>query len=283
MHDLAFSKSYNYMFKRTVYSNENTQSWFYEAFDDTDKRTVGVKKVHVQYKDLARAQAEANVIHTLSNVTTQIPALYNTHYDRANEMYYLIMQYIDGGVTLRKYMESSLPVDAAIDTMIKICDVLLQLHKKRFQHRDLKPENIMVKDNQVFIIDFNISTSVPFKGEGTDLYRAPEQTEGMRQIGLNAIDMFSLGVILYEFVTGKPPVRGEDYSYRRGADEWKFFVSAIDKRPELSPELNDVIMTCLKLNPLHRFKDMWQLKQALLQTKRGMRASGGAQQRNHSY
>ncbi|RKN77073.1 serine/threonine protein kinase [Paenibacillus ginsengarvi] len=271
MHDLSFSKSYNYMLKRVIYSNEETQSWFYEAFDDTDKRTVGIKKVRVYAKDLVRAQAEAVVIHTLSNVTTQVPALYNTYYDRANEWFYLFMQYIEGGVTLRKHIESSPPLSACVDIMIQVCDVLQQLHKKRLQHRDLKPENLLMRNNQVYIIDFNISTSVPFKGEGTDYYRAPEQTEGMRHIGLNAIDIFSLGVILYEFVTGRPPVRGEDYSFRRGLDEWKFFTPPIEKRPELTPELNDVIMNCLKLNPKQRYKDIWQLKQALIQAKRGMR------------
>lgn len=271
MVDLSFTKSFRYLMKREIYASEESQSWFYEAFDDTEKRTVGIKKVRLRYGDLAGAQAEANVIHSLSTVTTQVPALYQTYYDRQEEMYYLIMQYIDGGATLRQSMNTGMPIGAVVDLFIKICDVLTQLHKKRFQHRDLRPENILVKENQIFIIDFNVTAAVPFKGEGTNRYRAPEQTAGMRQIGLGAIDQFAVGVMMYEMLTGQPPVQGADYSFRRGADEWRFFTSPTEKKPDIPAELSEIVMTCLKLNPRQRYRDMWQLKQALIQAKRRLR------------
>lgn len=272
MDKLEFTKTYQYIFKKEIYYSEENQSGFYEGFDNTEKRIVGIKKQKVSRKYLPQAQAEANVINTLSNETTGIPAIYNTYYDFKEEYFYIIMQLIQGGTTLRQYMSAKFPISQNIDTMIKVLDVLSHLHRKRYQHRDIKPENILVKDNKVYIIDFNLTAALPFKGEGTNHYRAPEQMERIKNIGLNQIDIFSIGVILYEMVTGSPPERGVDYSYRANMLEWRSFVEPIEKNPTIPQALNDCITKCLKLNPKERFYDANQLKMALIQIKRSLRS-----------
>jgi len=267
MYDLAFDKPYKIRFMKTIYENEANGSFFYEAFDDVEKRKVGVKAVTVQPKDLAAAMAEANVIHKFSGLTTQIPALYGTHYDTRTGRFYLIMQLIENGMTLRAAMQAGTLIDT-IDILLKLCDILIPIHNSKYQHRDLKPENIMIKGRSVYLIDFNLSAAIPFKGEGTRKYQAPEQHRDMKGIGTERVDLFALGIIGYELISGKAPMFGVDYSAFPGETGWEFF-NPPENGSSVPPALIEVIMKCLSYSPKDRYADARQLKQAIMQARRG--------------
>ncbi|WEK53712.1 MAG: protein kinase [Candidatus Cohnella colombiensis] len=267
MYDLAFDKPFKLKYLKTIYANESNESYFYEAFDDVEKRKVGVKVVTVQQKDLEAAKVEASVIHKFAGLTTQIPALYGTHYDARMGKFYLIMQLIEQGKTLREVQQSGGMIDV-IDLLLKLCDILIPIHQSKYQHRDLKPENIMIKGRSVYLIDFNLSAAIPFKGEGTRKYQAPEQHRDMKGIGLDRVDLFALGIIGYELIQGKAPNFGIDYSAFPGEAGWEFF-NPPSNEAMVPPKLIDVIMRCLSYAPKARYGDARELKQAIMQVRRG--------------
>ena len=127
------------------------------------------------------------------------------------------MEFLEGE-TLRNVLQSVkiVPVGEAVDIAAELCDALEYMHKHNIVHRDLKPENIMIcNDGRVKIMDFGIAKAtgmrrITFTGfspaMGTPDYMAPEQVKGKR--GDARTDIYSLGAILYEMVTGQPPFEG---------------------------------------------------------------------------
>lgn len=265
MKQLVYKREHNYRILETIYETENDASTFYKAFDEVEKRTVGIKSLSVNKKDINKAQGEAFVLHRFATKTKSIPALYHTYYDEQNERYYLIMQYIESGRTLEDLLKVPLSYRQAIQIMIQICDALIPFHKDNYQHRDLKPANIMVdhNQNQVYLIDFNLTISIPFKGEGTLHYRAPEQDVHMMGVGQDRVDMFSLGIIFYEMVTGYRPLLGQDYVPDRSGKEWRQFVKPSEKDEHVPKEICNLIMKCMELEAHKRPRDARDLKRLL--------------------
>lgn len=266
MYDLEFRKEHKYRFERVLYSGAG--STFVEAFDETEKRKVGIKILKVAKAELQTARSEATVINRLSSISTHVPVLFSSHYDSELETFYLIMQLIQGGQTLERHISVKLSFLESADIIIKLCHVLIPLHRNKYQHRDLKPQNIMLKGEDIYIIDFNLTARAPFKGEGTVGYQAPEQNRYHSGIGSDSGDIFSLGVILYELLVGEAPRFGIDYVSRGGSAVWDRFVTPSEKDPTIPLEISEVVTKCMKLNPKERYQDAYQLKSALLQAKK---------------
>lgn len=269
MNNLSFTKQHVYQILQTQYEGES--STFLEAFDTTEQRKVGIKRIKVSRQNLRVAEQEARVLHKLSTVTTHVPALYMTHYDEPSETYSLIMQLIEGGITLAEQLKYPLPLSTGLDYAIKLCEVLADVHKCKIQHRDVKPHNIIVRKSQVYLIDFNLSVMKPMNGQGTLVYQAPEQHQRLGVIGLDHIDMFAFGIVLYEMLTGVAPKWGVDYSKHYEEPKWSFFHPPSSKVASLPPTLDAIVLKCLAYQPKLRYSDMQQLKQALVQVKRGVR------------
>jgi serine/threonine protein kinase len=269
MTDLTFTKQHLYKILQIRYEGESTS--FLEAFDAIEQRKVGIKKVKVSRQNLTIAEQEAKVLHKLSTLTTYVPALYITHYDETSEIYYLIMQLIEGGITLAEQLKYPIPLSIGLDYAIKLCDVISDIHKCKIQHRDLKPQNIIVKKNQVHLIDFNLSVMKPVNGQGTPVYQAPEQHQRLGVIGWDHIDMFAFGIVLYEILSGSAPKWGVDYSKHYTEPRWSFFHPPSSKKDGLPASLDAIVMKCLEYQPKQRYSDMQQVKQALIQVKRGIR------------
>lgn len=268
MHNLKFNVSHHYRMMKTIYETEDGASAFYRAFDEVEKRIVGIKSLKVNKKDLHKVMAEANTIHRFSTESKHIPALYQTYYDEKKERYYLIMQFIEGERTLEQKLKSKLTFREMIQILINLCDALIPLHRAKFQHRDLKPANILMDKNQLYLIDFNLTTSVPFKGEGTLYYRAPEQDRYVFGVGQDRADIFSIGVIFYEMVTGEVPILGRDYVPSRDGKEWRKFVSPNEKKPQTPQEINQLIESCMHIDKHKRPRDASELKRLLIQLRR---------------
>jgi hypothetical protein len=125
------------------------------------------------------------------------------------------MEYLDGE-GLDKYTKAGnlLPIRKCIDIISQVCDALEYAHKHDIVHRDIKPENIMLlKDGQVKVTDFGIARLVAGSKtrtgiiKGTPYYMSPEQTKGMKIAGPS--DIFSLGVVFYQLLTGRLPFTGD--------------------------------------------------------------------------
>src|SRR4030066_51755 len=168
-------------------------------------------------------------------------------------IYYITMEYVSGQDLKGLIRQSGrLAVETAVSIARQVCDGLEEAHGLGIVHRDLKPGNIMVdRDGQARIMDFGIARSLKAKGItgaggmiGTPEYMSPEQVEG-KEVDARA-DIYSVGVILYEMVTGHVPFEG-DTPFTIGVKH----KSEIPKNPkeinsQISEDLGGVILRCLE-------------------------------------
>ena len=144
------------------------------------------------------------------------PSVMKAFVDNDRSRTYMVMEWVEGRL-LRQVLnqERKLPVERVVKLAVAICDALEYIHRNGVVHRDLKPENIMVgAEDRVKLIDFGIAAHVGSRRitfgrlsetMGTPDYISPEQINGKR--GDARSDLYALGVMLYEMLTGKVPFR----------------------------------------------------------------------------
>ena len=154
-----------------------------------------------------------------------------------------------------------MPVERALTIALGICDALDYMHKHGVVHRDLKPENIMVDgDDRVKLIDFGIAmkedarrlTFVDLSTTlGTPDYISPEQVKGQR--GDQRSDIYALGVMLYEMLTGETPFSGPNPLAVMNERVLHAPRPARKLRAEISPQLQEILNRALERDPRHRY------------------------------
>ena len=191
---------------------------------------------------------------------------------------YLVMQFIDG-VTLRSEIRSEgIPLDRAAELIKQTGRAMSAAHDKGVLHRDLKPENIMLQslgggEAQVKIIDFGIAklkdsivapSTVTGATAGTVSYMAPEQLSG-RAVSA-ATDIYALGAIAYEIITGRKPFNPETGFELLEMQRGGVRVKPSDLRPSLSEEASQIILRALSFDPKERFQGAREFGDALART-----------------
>ena len=192
------------------------------------------------------------------------------HLSEEKGTYYVTMEYVPGE-DLRSMIRMSrqLAMGTAIHIAKQICDGLADAHKMGIVHRDLKPGNIMIdKEGNARIMDFGIACSVQTKGItgtgiiiGTPDYISPEQAEAKDVDGRS--DIYSLGVIFYEMVTGRLPFQGDtpfSTVMKHKAERPK---DPRDLNAQVPQSLSRVILKCLEKEPDKRYQTTDELKQEL--------------------
>jgi predicted Ser/Thr protein kinase len=191
----------------------------YQGYDPVIGRTVAIKTMLTEglspqeFEEFkARFQREAQAAGVLSH-----PNIVNIFdYGEDNGILYLIMEYLEGK-SLEKLVEGQniLPIETIIPMYDQVCGALDHAHQHGIVHRDIKPANIMILDNGlVKVTDFGIAKMVSMgmtqAGQvlGTPNYMSPEQVKGRQVDGRS--DIFSLGVILYDLLTGEMPFSGQN-------------------------------------------------------------------------
>lgn len=214
-------------------------------------------------------------------------------FEQAHDIAFILMDYIDG-LTLRREIflyKNGLRPGRILEVMQPVCAALYYAHQLGMIHCDIKPANIITHRNgTVYLTDFGIarrseSATQPLTGVGSPAYMAPEQFEGKEPTP--AIDIYSLGMVLYEMLTGgQRPFTGE--SGRASGNTTKRIIwekkntqppSPRVFNPEITPEMEAVVMVCLQRNPRRRFRSTLDLLQALEVAVRGPQPEDDAQTR----
>ena len=188
---------------------------------------------------------------------------------------FITMEYVSGG-DLKRFIRKSkqLTVDTAISIAMQICEGLSEAHNLGIVHRDLKPSNIMIEDNgDARIMDFGIARSIKGKDItgtgvmiGTPEYMSPEQVEG-KEVDQRS-DIYSLGIILYEMLTGRRPFEG-DTAFAVGVKQKSEIPEEpIQFNPRIPQDLNRLILKCLEKEKEVRFQTSSELHNYLIQQKK---------------
>jgi serine/threonine-protein kinase len=196
-----------------------------------------------------------------------------------DDITYLVMEYLDGkdlAAVLRK--KGSLSIQEATDIMLPVSAALMTAHEKGVIHRDLKPANIFLADGPhgqltPKVLDFGISklkTNSPSEELtttgallGTPFYMSPEQAAGSKSLDARS-DQYSLGVILYQCVTGKKPFEADSmYKILHRIVQGEFEPPR-NVRPELPPEFERVLLTMMATKAERRFPTLNEVGKALL-------------------
>jgi serine/threonine protein kinase len=185
---------------------------------------------------------------------------------------YLVLEYVDG-MPLREYLrqKAPLPADEALRIAEQLADALRYCHEHGVVHRDLKPENILIQpDGTVKLVDFGIALlqgarRLTFRrltsGVGTPDYMAPEQVQGDR--GDARTDVYALGVMLYEMLTGDVPYHGDSPLAVMSQHVTTDAPLLRSKRPDLPPALEAVVWRALRREPSERYASMADLRHDL--------------------
>jgi serine/threonine-protein kinase len=202
-------------------------------------------------------------------------------YDRgeAEETYYIAMEFLDGR-TLKELIVSrgAAPINVAIEYARQILSALRFAHRHGIVHRDIKPHNVLVDgEGRVKVTDFGIAragtSQMTEAGSivGTAQYLSPEQARG-GEVDPRS-DLYSLGIVLYELLTGKTPFDGET-----PVEIAMKHLSTAPKppsklRPDVPPELDMVVMRALAKNPDDRYQSADEMEGDLDRVARGARVS----------
>jgi len=244
----------------------------FRATDVRTGRPVALKIPHPEMEaDVVlydRFQREQDIGQKLDhpNVMKVIPN------DHASQVY-MVMEWVDGRLLRQILMEKrKLPIERAVDLTKKICDALDYIHRHGVVHRDLKPENIMVDDeDHVKLIDFGIaghegSRRLTFAKlsqlMGTPDYISPEQVKGKRGDGRS--DIYALGIMFYEMLTGKVPFQGPNAFAIMNDRLLNNPIPPREIDPSIPGELQEIIYRALERDPKNRYATakefLWDLE-----------------------
>jgi eukaryotic-like serine/threonine-protein kinase len=212
---LANALSDRYRIEREL--GQGGMATVYLAEDVRHHRKVAVKVVHPELTAVLGADRFLSEIHVTATLQhPHILALFDS--GQAEGQLFYVMPYIEGeSLRARLDRERQLPVEESVRLTREVASALDYAHRHGVIHRDIKPENILLHDGQAIVADFGIALAVTKAGGGrltqtglslgTPQYMSPEQATGERTIDART-DIYSLGAVVYEMLTGEPPHTG---------------------------------------------------------------------------
>lgn len=220
----------------------------YKGFDPQRSAWVAIKVIktgeHASEKQIRRFQAETEAAGKLEH-----PNIVGIHeVGEIDGIHFYSMDLVEGGALDERLKRGERPdLRQSVDIVRQVAIAIEAAHKSRIIHRDLKPANILFDLNEApHVTDFGLAKSVDRRSNirrsgdvvGTPYYMPPEQARGNTDID-ERCDVYALGVILYELLTGRPPFRGET--------AMEIYQKILEDEPELPSELNDEVPRSLEV------------------------------------
>src|SRR5512143_3651232 len=243
----------------------------YEAHQPSMNRNVAIKLMAQSISE------DPSFVQRFKNEAQLIARLEHAHilpvYDFGQEGgdLYIVMRYLDAGTLEDRITAGGMDVKEAVDIFTQLASAMDYAHSKGVIHRDLKPSNVLI-DNQgnAFLSDFGIAKSLEGGTQnltgtggvvGTPTYMSPEQGLGGDIDGRS--DIYALGVILFEMLTGKVPFTGDNpmQVMLKHINDMPPYPSSV--KPEIPPAIESVVMRALAKEPENRFPTARAMSKAL--------------------
>jgi serine/threonine-protein kinase len=232
----------------------------YKARQLSLNRFVALKTVLGQHAELDRRfRREASVIAQLQH--PNIVQVYD--FGEQEDLFYLALEFVEGGSLAAKLQQSKLSAMEAVALVATLAQAMHYAHVRGIVHRDLKPSNILLTvDGTPKIADFGLAKqldlSITRVGDvlGTPGYMAPEQAMGDNQAVGPPMDVYALGTVLYELLTGRLPFAAANMLdlFKKVAHEDPPPPSRV--QPQVAPELDLICLKCLRKEPDQRYVSM---------------------------
>lgn len=263
MVDLSGKKLGNYQIIERI--GRGGMAEVYKGYHPKLDRDVAIKILHgflAEGEDfLARFEREAKAVASLRH--QNIVQIHD--FDIQDDHYYMVMEFIEGQTLTDKLRElsktgSKMPLDEIKSIIRQVAEALEYAHKQGIIHRDIKPSNILIDNHgQTYLTDFGIAriastTQFTTTGAliGTPTYMSPEQCKGVDISHVS--DLYSLGIILYEMLTGKVPYDSETPLSVLQKHITEPVPSLYEYRTDLPPSFEQIISTALAKEPEDRFQ-----------------------------
>ena len=246
----------------------------FEAFDMKESKIVAVKVLKEEIADdsqsVKRFINESKAVAMMSH--PNIVKIFDVSVK--DDLKYIVMEHIDG-VTLKSYMlhKGALSVPEAVSYTEQILRALDHAHTKGVTHRDIKPQNILLlKDGKIKVTDFGIAklpnaetATMTDKAIGTVYYISPEQASG-KQIDSRS-DIYSLGIVMYEMLTGKLPFNGDTPVSVALMQINSEYIAPRQINPSIPVGIEQIISVAMRKKPEDRFQSARQMLSWIIQIK----------------
>ena len=259
--DKNIGKKLDGRYEITELIGEGGMADVYRATDVVDNKTVAVKILKKEFAEneefLRRFRNESKAIAVLSH--PNIVKIFDVGF--SERIQFIVMEYIDG-ITLNEYMEQQgqLGWKDAVHFILQILRALQHAHSKGIVHRDIKPQNIMMlRDGTIKVMDFGIAKFAREDGKtgtdkaiGTVHYISPEQARGAATDAKS--DIYSVGVMLYEMLTGKKPFDTDNPVSIAVMHMQAKVPLPHTVRPDIQVGLEEIILKAMEKDPVNRYQ-----------------------------
>lgn len=248
----------------------------YKATDPNLKRVVAVKMIHPHLSDdpdfVKRFEEEAAAVAQLRH--PNIIQVFDFNHDDESDSYYMVLEFVPGE-TLQQHLarlnasDRKLSITKTLEAMIDICEAVNYAHQRGMIHRDIKPANLMLTvTGQAILMDFGIAKIVGGQRHtatgavvGTAMYMSPEQIKGEHPDRRS--DIYSLGVTLFEMVSGRPPFEADSAMTLMMMHVNDPVPDPRTLNPDVPDDLVTVIDKALAKDPNDRYQTAAQMAAAL--------------------